>query len=779
MSIDYIFVLDSGATNHIVVRSLEEYMSEIRMLPHIIVIKSTNGGEMIATRAGKFMGDYGSGTISFEAFIVPGLKNNMLSVSEIIQKSCTVVFSKEKVTIMGRGGKHYIECEKGHLNLFLLKLNPMAENTKYTIGCQEFGEIISTSETSLWHRRLGHLNRPGPQVLNLPFSDEKCPQCHEGMIVEFPTPYTPQQNSKAEKMNLTLMNRVRTKYAETDQLRNLWGEAVCASAYKLNRSPTSTLQNRIPALVWFSENVFSKLRVFGSQAYMLMLPQEMKLLSRAKSMIMVGYSGGGYRPWDPLKEKIVRLRDVIFSESKVGDGIYTARYQGINIEEGNEHLNGKDCTEAKTDIEENGTKEVTKHGTPQQSSEESDEEFIGFEDPDKENNNRSKPNRTLKKPSHLQEYELCMAYCLYAGEPQDYEDTIKLGNGWEETMESEIKALELHQLWTPTKARLVAKGFQEDAANNVYAPGARLPTICLLISIAVSIKWKIRQPDVPTAFLDGYMDDDIYIKIPCGVKNEPGKVLKLKRFLYGLRSALRKWNERFHNFVVTRGMKRSASDFCLYFGENVWFIICVDDMLITGEKTEVENLIRLLKGEFKAKDLGVLSEFLGTTFVNDGDEVKMSHSSFINKILTKFNMILCKGVNIPMVCDFQVDTEEPVDEKFMFRQIIGSLIYLQQTQDLCLTFIPSPDDMLVCYSDSDWAGDKLDRKSVSGYVLLHGKNENSWASRKQETVAISTSEAEYIACDTAACFSLSPGSASRSSVCNKHTSSSNRQSKCH
>ncbi|KAJ8898355.1 hypothetical protein PR048_003715 [Dryococelus australis] len=89
MSKDNIFILDSGATNHLVVGSLEEYVSEIKTLPKSVVIKTTNGGEMIATRAGKFMGDYGSETISCEALIVPGLKNDLLSVSKLTQKNLT------------------------------------------------------------------------------------------------------------------------------------------------------------------------------------------------------------------------------------------------------------------------------------------------------------------------------------------------------------------------------------------------------------------------------------------------------------------------------------------------------------------------------------------------------------------------------------------------------------------------------------------------------------------------------------------------------------------
>ncbi|KAJ8894360.1 hypothetical protein PR048_007002 [Dryococelus australis] len=113
MSKDNILILDSGATNQLVVGSLEECMLAIRTLPNSVVIKTANGGEMIATRGGKSMGYYGSGTISFE-----GLKYN----------------HKEKVTIKGENVS--VECEKGHYNLFILKLNPVTENTKHTVACQ-------------------------------------------------------------------------------------------------------------------------------------------------------------------------------------------------------------------------------------------------------------------------------------------------------------------------------------------------------------------------------------------------------------------------------------------------------------------------------------------------------------------------------------------------------------------------------------------------------------------------------------------------------------------
>ncbi|KAJ8883838.1 hypothetical protein PR048_015693 [Dryococelus australis] len=427
MSKDNIFILDLGATNHSV-GSLEEYKSEIRTLPHSVVIKTTNGGEMIATGAGKFMGDYSSGVISFEGLIVPGLINNL----------------KEKVTI--RGGNFYVECEKGHFNLFLLKLNPVTKKTLCTLLlARNLGELSPQyleGKAKRFHfkknkkstqsiRELLHSDVSGPvktatkegeryfQVIddfshfttvnllktkseakqNMMNSIKMVKTQHgvkskelldsggesssnsfkisvlvKGSLLSTPPHTLLNRILKAERMNLTLMNKVRTKFAETYLPRILWGEA---SAYKLNRSSTSALLNRTPASVWFGENDSSKLRVFGSQAYMLKLPRESKLESFLKPTIMVGYSYGGNRLWDPLKDKIVSSRDVTFSESK------------------------KIWYRSKTDTEENGTKEVTKHGTPQQYSKESDEKLIGFEDPDEENNKRSKPNRTTKKPSHL------------------------------------------------------------------------------------------------------------------------------------------------------------------------------------------------------------------------------------------------------------------------------------------------------------------------------------------------------------------------------------------
>ena len=99
------------------------------------------------------------------------------------------------------------------------------------------------------------------------------------------------------------------------------------------------------------------------------------------------------------------------------------------------------------------------------------------------------------------------------------------------------------------KARLIVKGYEEDLTSNIYSPVARMPTVRLILSNALQNDWEILQLDIPSAFLNGKVKKDIYIKTPQGVNNEEGKVLKLYKSLYGLKSAPRDWNETLNDFA--------------------------------------------------------------------------------------------------------------------------------------------------------------------------------------------------------------------------------------
>ncbi|KAG5879823.1 hypothetical protein JTB14_007675 [Gonioctena quinquepunctata] len=115
-------------------------------------------------------------------------------------------------------------------------------------------------------------------------------------------------------MNRSLLDKVRTTFAQTNLPRELWGEAILCSAYELNRSPTEANGGETPAQRWYKKNDLSKLRVFGSQAWAVILPRQSKLEKRAQPCIMVGYTGAGYRLWNYEKNEIISSRDVRFNE---------------------------------------------------------------------------------------------------------------------------------------------------------------------------------------------------------------------------------------------------------------------------------------------------------------------------------------------------------------------------------------------------------------------------------------------------------------------------------
>lgn len=155
------------------------------------------------------------------------------------------------------------------------------------------------------------------------------------------------------------------------------------------------------------------------------------------------------------------------------------------------------------------------------------------------------------------------------------------------------------------KARLVARGYQVpyDNLEFSYAPVCRVPTVRLLLSVALQNNWKLRQIDVPTAFLNGDLDTDVYIRVPKGLKSETS-VLKLNSALYGLRNSPKCWNDKFNEVMIEFGLKRSHYDFCFYCGEDVYLVLFVDDAIIAGTEEKVEELVDRLYQQFKIQNLG-------------------------------------------------------------------------------------------------------------------------------------------------------------------------------
>ena len=348
------------------------------------------------------------------------------------------------------------------------------------------------------------------------------------------------------------------------------------------------------------------------------------------------------------------------------------------------------------------------------------------------------------------------------------------------------------------KARLVVHGYKQIYGVNyfeTYAPVIRFETIRVAIYFAVQRGWSIMQYDVKTAFLHGNLSESVYMEQPTGY-GEGGKsrVCKLLKSLYGLKQAPMVWNQRLHDVLEGMGLQRIQADYGLYArvqkGEVTMLLtVYVDDLLLLGPRHLCDSTARQLESVFELVAMGPVKYLLGVEIVVDraSRTVFMSQEAYIEEILRRFKMPECRGTSIPegvttadvekikdgrekeypaivgalqyLVSGSRPDLAHVVRylgqymgniTKHHYAEALKVLRYLRKTSTYGLVLVISKDRLaepvdLVVYTDADYANDKEDRRSVSGYVTLLNGATVSYGSRKQGINALSTMEAEYIA----------------------------------
>ncbi|XP_077215490.1 uncharacterized protein LOC143850059 [Tasmannia lanceolata] len=631
-----------------------------------------------------------------------------------------------------------------------------------------------------------------------------------GIVHESSAPYTPQQNGVAERKNRTLTEMINAMLVNSGLNKSFWGEALLTACHILNRVP-SKKSDITPYELWKKRKPnLSYLKVWGCRSIVKVpKPKLRKLGERGIECIFLGYASHSkaYRflviePNDFIDvNTIIESRDAFFYENR-----FTAIPKEIEPTTSVDHP-----LESQTEV---GEPSVQPSKIRRSSRDRRDRsfgpDFVTY----------------LVEGTREKLQGSVLLNLSIESDPQTYGEAIKSQDVafWKEAINDEMDSIMGNKTWIlidlppgskpigckwifkkkinvngtieKFKARLVAKGFTQKPGIDyfdTYAPVARISTIRVLIALASIYKLHIHQMDVKTAFLNGELDEEVYMEQPEGfiLPGQEHKVCKLIKSLYGLKQAPKQWHERFDKVLVSNGYKIHESDKCIYskFKGSKGVVIClyVDDMLIFGtDIASIQSTKSYLSQNFDMKDMGEADVILGIRIIRQDNGLILTQSHYIEKVLKKFNHFECSPISTPFDPNIKLylNTGRTISQ-LGYASVIGSLMYamtctrpdiayavgklsrftsnpsfshwnavyrvlkyLKKTIDygLCYSGYPT---VIEGYSDASWITERIDHLSTSGWIFTLGGGAVSWASKKQTCITTSTMEAEFIALPSA------------------------------
>ncbi|GJW38116.1 retrovirus-related pol polyprotein from transposon TNT 1-94 [Tanacetum coccineum] len=349
-----------------------------------------------------------------------------------------------------------------------------------------------------------------------------------------------------------------------------------------------------------------------------------------------------------------------------------------------------------------------------------------------------------------------------------------------------------NEVVTRNKARLVAQGYNQQEGidyDETYAPVARLESIRILLAYACALDFKLYQMDVKSAFLNGFINEEVYVAQPPGFIDfaKPNYVYKLKKALYGLKQAPKAWYDRLKAFLIKHNYSMGMVDNTLFTKKkdsNIIIVqIYVDDIIFGSTCQEMcDDFAKIMHDEFEMSMMGELNFFLGLQIKQVDDGIFFNQSKFVKEMLKKFKLEDSKPMKTPVSTETKLTRDEEGEsvDNTKYRGMIDSLLYLTASRPdimfifcLCARFQEDPktsnleavkhifryikgtthlglwypkgsDIETIVYADSDHVGDYVDRKSTSNVCTFMGCCLTSWFSKKQTALAIFTTEAEYV-----------------------------------
>ena len=431
----------------------------------------------------------------------------------------------------------------------------------------------------------------------------------EGIVHQLTIPKCPGQNGVAERFNRTLVEMVRSMLADSKLPKTFWAEALATAIYLRNRSLTKPVEGKTPYEAAYGKkpNV-GHLKVFGCSAYSYVPKDErQKLDSKARKCIFLGYpcNRKGYQLYDQSIRRVIHSRHITFNESVCGVEKESMKDAVIT--------NPQTVVDAINDENDSSIEMVEKDGA---SDENRNEENCTEPESGNIEPTVRRSQRETRRPNF---YGELVNSAKIISEPTTVEEALSCPykKNWKEAMEDEFQSLQANQVWDLVappkdckvinckwvfkcklgeygqvecyKARLVAQGYSQRPGidyEEIFSPVVRFESVRSVMALAVHGNMKLHQMDVKTAFLNGELLEEAFIRQPEGFA-EQGKehlVCRLKKSIYGLKQSPRCWNIAIDDHLKKMNFTQTEGDPCLYVSrddaETAIIAVYVDDSCV-------------------------------------------------------------------------------------------------------------------------------------------------------------------------------------------------------
>ncbi|GJP75258.1 hypothetical protein CLOP_g5715 [Closterium sp. NIES-67] len=615
----------------------------------------------------------------------------------------------------------------------------------------------------------------------------------KGIQHQLTVPYNPQQNGVAERFNRTLQEGARTLLGRAGLPDPFWVSALRQVALVKNRVLATVGDKEwIPYVKWYgSAPAVNMLRAFGCMV-VFHVPKEKrgKLEASGRWGVHLGIAKDqkGWLLWDLTTQKLTVSRDVKFLES-----LYYKEWkqQQQKLPSTPLIVEADELQQPSRQVEVAVSEEEMSGVTEEGGAAEVEQQQQQHESPPRVPHPPERPRRDVRPPVRLtyggrgkpnvvqagsvveqiEEDEIAHCYWAPIPEPKTREEALNGPNGekWKASEDEEFGSLIENETWdmcdlppgkkaitskmiykhkygpegelTRYKSRLVARGFQQTKGKDydeVFAPVGKGTTLRALLAIAALLGWKIRQMDIVTAFLNGIILEEVYMKQPEGLDDGSGRVCRLKKAIYGLKQAPRAWYHKLEEALLAGGFKKSECDPSLFLlqekDEILMLLVYMDDILLFSASTALlDSAEQMLEMQFKCSKMGEVKYYLGMHVERDVEK----------GVLRLHQRKYCEGLA----------------EKYEQLEAAKRLVrYVSATASVGLEYsgvrqqlqrgaadVKSDEMLLSCYTDASFNSVKADGTSIGGYVCLLGGGAVSWRSKKQNEVGLSSCETEYMA----------------------------------